>query len=485
MAINIKPPVRMALAALESHHLSLLEGPVPPPLKALLLPQYGYVDFVRTGAPTPAPRTIWSIPPDGLTLEEPGRYRLAACIEWRAAAPTAVALTIASPGVTLDFDGKTLTCLEGGVAVWGELVSDATVENGQITGARKYGIFFAGCEAASVLGMEICNVRNRDPTVLTASIHVVACPGSTVRDCTISRVSATGTTVAGIAAIASPDSTVSNCHIDRLANKAGVCAGILHILCLGVTVTDCRIDDLRTYPNENLHTNGHTCIGVLPTACIGVWITKTSVRRVAGSCDDTHGISVFLCAHAAVADCALTDISTGNWGAWSSAKSTGVEVYGTDCTVTDCVAKNISAKCPGDRQCTGFSVARAADVRFRRCRAMNVRVTDLAGRESVARYGYGAGFGWAPDPRPFFRQVATRVRYEQCVAESCQVGFDTFYHVDSVWQSPRSVGNDRDIWNCDCRERQLSCNLCSECPVPIDICLTNRARGNEIYCPRA
>jgi hypothetical protein len=441
------------------------------------------------GGPGTAPKYITSIPPLGIVINQPGTYRLcgSAAVKWRAQNRTTVAITVAADDVTLDFAGATLLCVSGGVAVVVDAARAARVTGGTVEGCTLFGIVVKGSRDATVEGMTVRATSNDDPSLLSASIHVVDSPGATVANCVVSGVRATGTTVAGVAVVASDDSTVKNCRVLCLANRAGACVGILAALCVGTAVRGCRVSDLHTEPGENLHAEGHTCAGILPTVSLGVALADNAVLRIAGSCDDAHGISVFLCAAVTVARCQVRSVSTGGWGARASAKSTGIEVYGLDCEVTDCTAKHISAKCPGDRQCTGFSVAWAENVVFRNCRAEDVVVKNLAGHASAKLYGYGAGFGWAPDPRPVFRQPARAVRYEQCVAKDCQVGFDTWFHIDSLWERPKYVGSGLPVWNNDARRRRLTCVLCSECPVPIDVCVDNVAHGNvvahpEIHC---
>jgi hypothetical protein len=67
-------------------------------------------------------------------------------------------------------------------------------------------------------------------------------------------------------------------------------------------------------------------------------------------------------------------------------------------------------------------------------------VTDANGIPST-QYGYGTGFGWAPDPRPEFNnQPASLVQYNNCVSKDCQLGFDTWFHTDCQWQNVSASG---------------------------------------------
>jgi hypothetical protein len=128
-------------------------------------------------------------------------------------------------------------------------------------------------------------------------------------------------------------------------------------------------------------------------------------------------------------------------------------------------------------QSTGFS-AWGADITFTGCTASNVVVCDQFGNWNPD-LGYGTGFGWAPDPRPPFCQVgATNVEYSGCGASNSNVGFDTWFHIDSTRTDPSYTNCGIDILVQPGGTRTLTGNLCSECNPPITTPLTNIAEGN-------
>jgi hypothetical protein len=111
-------------------------------------------------------------------------------------------------------------------------------------------------------------------------------------------------------------------------------------------------------------------------------------------------------------------------------------------------------------------------------------VYNAEGFEDVTA-GLGTGFGWAPDPR--IVQPAIDVLYEKCSAKYCQVGFDSWFHINSVWNDIYSKCNGIGILNLDdTATRTLSCDPCSECgctfpgcyPDPFVITITNQAQNN-------
>ena len=99
--------------------------------------------------------------------------------------------------------------------------------------------------------------------------------------------------------------------------------------------------------------------------------------------------------------------------------------------------------------------------------------------------GYGTGFGWAPDPRPEFIFPSKNILYENCCANNCQVGFDSWYHIDSVWKKICACCCGISVLNLNNSQRTISCNACSECNPPIVITLTNVAKGNKFINVKA
>jgi hypothetical protein len=131
-------------------------------------------------------------------------------------------------------------------------------------------------------------------------------------------------------------------------------------------------------------------------------------------------------------------------------------------------------------------VADGTGVSFIRCKASKVKVVDENGHHTPER-GFGTGFGWAPDPRPDVAKPAINVLYLDCIAEYCQLGFDSFFHIDSVWAYIVSKCNGIAILKKEGGQRTISCNPCSECgctafacfPTPLVTTLDNVAANNQ------
>ncbi len=223
-----------------------------------------------------------------------------------------------------------------------------------------------------------------------------------------------------------------------------------------------------------------------------ILVENCKITDIEGSCDDAHGISLFVVSEAIVRKVTVKRVSDGRGG--RGAKATGIEIYGlvnaqpSNILVENCNVSDISAISPGDLQAAGYSVA-GKGVTFSKCKASNVTVSGANPIDPTAP-GYGIGFGWAPDIRTEYTYAALEAQIKDCTASNCQVGFDTFYFQNSTWDNITSKNNDIDI-----REdpagavRVLYCDSASECPSapensPDDwykeIPVTNISSGNTI-----
>lgn len=251
------------------------------------------------------------------------------------------------------------------------------------------------------------------------------------------------------------------------------------MLSSAIATSDCRANNLQTYFNGNIRSAGHTAIGFLPCLSMELTFEGCSASNITGSCDDCHGMSVFIVALVKVKNFKARAITDGPPPYNTGAKATGLEVYGAAISVEDSSVENIKAINPQDKQATGFSVW-GWDIAITNCTATNVVVRDENGGQKPA-LGYGTGFGWAPDPR--ITSGAYNVRYQGCSAHDCQVGFDTWLHVNSTW-------TDVNARNCGIailveygESRTVSGNPASECNPPIVVVIKNIASGNKYPTP--
>ncbi|MCF8128027.1 MAG: hypothetical protein K9N10_05905 [Deltaproteobacteria bacterium] len=198
-----------------------------------------------------------------------------------------------------------------------------------------------------------------------------------------------------------------------------------------------------------------------------ILVENCKISDIAGSCDDAHGLSLFVVSNATVRGVTVENVTDGRGG--RGAKATGIEVYGlvnnapSNILVENCRVSNISAISPGDLQAAGFSVA-GKGVTFLNCEASNVTVTGGNPVDPTAP-GFGIGFAWAPDIRPEYTYAAFETQLENCTASHCQVGFDTFYFQNATWKNITSFNNDIAIKEESTDVvRFLYCDKCSECP---------------------
>jgi hypothetical protein len=447
---------------------------------AALGQQYDRSSALRQGnrAATPAvpPKalagtSITSLPPEGLLITASGQYELAGDITW---SPTSegFAITIMANGVVLDLKGHTLSIQSpspataqqyNGVSIGG---SDVTVQGGTVNGATYYGLSASLAPGLKVRGMTFGAISYAETATGYApcGIFIDLTDGFTVENCTVQNISVTAPSCVGVQVLASKNGTISGCILTQFLNNDGAVQGFSYLLCEHISTSGCKCENFKSHYLGETVTSGHTVIGYIPIFCANLRFDHCSSTNMTGCCDDCHGMSVFLDTLVEVNNFSATNVMDGVTPKNTGAKATGLEVYGIGITLNNCTAENITAIVPQDRQGAGFSAWGTA-ITFNNCVATNVKVTDASGTPSI-QCGYGTGFGWAPDPRKELNsKPASLVKYNGCVSRNCQLGFDTWFHIDSVWE---------DVSASDCpifiliqplgAARTLSMDKCSESP---------------------
>lgn len=436
------------------------------------------------------PHVIKEIPPNGIVINAPGTYVFKKDLTWDPNSD-GIAITIEANNVTLDMQGYTLKSSSSVFKTLG--IAAIFCENLQIMDGKLKNMGLSGvqctfCSNLSIKDVEVDGLYVHDTAtfIVPTGILTSECFNVSIDKCTVKNIRVQTASTAGIQLTATLSSKVTNCKIKNLLNKDGACTGIGHLLCADALVHSCHLDEIKSTFINNLNTEGHTAIGIIPVFTTGITIKKCKVTNVTGCCDDAHGISVFLCDTAVVEKCKVANVLDGEGEAQKGAKATGIEIYANNVNVNHCSVKNISAINPEDKQATGFSVALSNTVSFLKCKAKNVQVFDAKGKQNAA-LGYGTGFGWAPDPRPSLLMPAVNVLYQDCTAKNCQVGFDSWFHIDSFWDHVVAIGNDIAILNQGNEaQRTLSCDPCSECgctqigcfPTPYTVTVNNIAANN-------
>lgn len=434
---------------------------------------------------------IREIPPSGIIINEPGTYVFEKSLTWRPVGEGA-AITIQANDVTLNMQGHTLKSSSANFKTTGISAifsENLQIKNGKIKNMGLSGVQSTLCANVSIKNIEVDGIYTNDIATYVVPTGILAseCFNVSVDRCTIKNMEVLTDSCAAIQMTATIASKITNCKVRNLLNHDGACTGIGHLLCADALIKSCDLNGIKSTFINNLNTQGHTAIGLIPFISIGLTIENCSVSNVTGCCDDAHGISVFLCENAVVKNCYVANILDGAGAAKKGAKTTGIEVYANNVLVSDCFVKNIYAINPEDKQSTGFSCALSNGVAFMNCKAKNVQVFDEHGHQSPL-LGFGVGFGWAPDPRPSLLMPAENVLYHRCVAKNCQVGFDSWFHINSVWDQIVSIDNEIAILNLGNEaQRTLSCSPCSECgctqigcfPTPYTVTVNNVASNNK------
>jgi len=438
---------------------------------------------------TPTTNVITEIPTQGIVINLPGTYVFKNNIKWNPRGD-GQAILILSNDVIIDLHNYTLESEMTSfntIGILAKSVANLTIKNGTIANLALEGIQCDKCTNILIKNMTIdgLNMQNTATYTVPVGILVTASINAVINKCTVKNIDVTTGSMAAIQLTETISSTVSNCHIRNLLNRDGACTGIGHLLCDIAEVKSCTLDKLQSKFINNLNTEGHTAIGIIPVVSTNLQIKNCKISNITGCCDDAHGMSLFECLNAVVKKCKVENVLDGAGAAQTGAKATGIEIYSSGVQVIKCTVKNITAINPQDKQAAGFSCAQCIGVQFIGCRAENVNVYDENG-EQCSCLGYGTGFGWAPDPRIEFIVPAVDILYKDCIAKRCQVGFDSWFHIDSVWKDIYSSCNEIAVLDLNQPQRTLSCNACSECgclqpgcyPAPTVVTLDNVAKNN-------
>jgi Right handed beta helix region len=434
---------------------------------------------------------ISSIPPQGIIIGSPGTYTFAHDVTWNPPSVPCAGITIASDDVVLDMGGFSLRAtvpdnsqVVAGIAIANPFdlaIQRVTIRNGTLVGMGFYGIYANNVSAlkienVAVSGLNFSNLKKR--LLCPAGIHIDGASDVAITNCTIEDMHVTADSSAGVQILRTSNGTISGCQVRNLINDDGSVQGYSYIGSSAITTSHSSAANFQSHFAGNIQTPGHTVLGFIPIFCADLKYEHCSADTMIGCCDDCHGMSVFLDASVTVTNFIARNVTDGVTPSNSGAKATGLEVYGASVQIEDCSVENIKAINPQDKQSTGFSAWGAA-IKFSNCKATGVIVCDENGKQN-ADLGYGTGFGWASDPRTWFRYVgAYNIEYVGCGASDCQVGFDTWYHVNSTWTDISCTNCGIDILVEPGASRTLSCNPCSECNPPITAVIRNIASGNR------
>ncbi len=439
---------------------------------------------------------ITEIPASGIVIDVPGTYVFKNNITWHPSGD-GQAISIVASDVVLDLQNHTLdsdmTQFKT-IGIKATSVANLTIKNGTIAHMAYKGIDCDQCAQILIKHITVdgLNIENTATYTVPVGILVSASTHACIDKCTVKNIAVKTGSLAAIQLTETTFSKVLKCNIANMINRDGACTGIGHLLCDIAEVNSCTIDGLKSEFIDNLNTEGHTTIGIIPVVSANLTIKNCKVSNITGCCDDAHGMSIFECLDVVVMNCTVENVLDGAGAAQTGAKATGIEIYSSVTQVLGCSVKNIMAINPQDKQATGFSCAQCIGVQFIKCHAENVSVVDENGQQS-ASLGYGTGFGWAPDPRPEFIAPSVGILYDHCTAKRCQVGFDTWFHIDSVWNDIYSNCNQISVLNEEPSQRTLSCDACSECgclqagcyPTPRTVTIDNIAANNTFSDVRA
>lgn len=386
--------------------------------------------------------------------------------------------------ITLDLSGYTLRCLNQSlktVAIQGQDIENINIVNGTIMNFVFKGINLDKYHNVSIKNVTVDGLSWNmigDPNVNTpVAVFLNNGQCAKIRKVCVKNINVKADSSAAIQVVEGKNVYISHCTVKDYINQDGSVQAFSTILVENACVNDCYAMNLQSFFNGNIGTPGHTVLGFIPIFCFQVYYKRCESINLFGCCDDVHGMSLFINSNIRVKYFKAENVIDG-FSTDIGAKATGLEIYGSNIKVYDSHVRDIKAINPQDKQSTGFSSAQGSNIKFIRCKAENITVVNELGEKNSC-LGYGTGFGWAPDPRPFFTFPINNVLYVDCIAKNCQVGFDTWYHIDSRWKYIITCNCGISVLNLIDSKRTLTCDACSECIIPISTTLTNVAKGNK------
>lgn len=432
---------------------------------------------------------IKNIPANGIILNNEGIYNIANDIKWKPISD-AIGITINNNNITINFNKHNLYCKNTnnfnciGISITStelNTFSNINITNGKIIGCSFYGIkikYVNGIYLNNIT-IDILEYSNLNVRLLTPSgIYISQSTNINILKSNISNVKVKTDSSAGIQLVECINGLIKQCKITNIKNLDGAVQGFSYIGCENIITICCISNKFRSYFNGNILTSGHTVLGFCPIFCLGLIYEKCQSLNLIGSCDDVHGISIFLNANIQLNKFTVKNIIDGKSQCKTGAKSTGIEVYGINVKVFNSHVSNIFAIRPQDKQCAGYASA-GYQIEYNNCFVENVKVLNKYSIPDI-NYGNGIGFGWAPDPRPEFKIIgADNIKYIKCTVLKCQVGFDTWMHTNSLFYKGKILCCDEYISYEPNGTRILSCNQCSECNPPIITTITNNISNNK------
>ncbi|PLK44805.1 hypothetical protein [Emticicia sp. TH156] len=450
----------------------------------------------NAGAQIQQDNQISVIPPEGIVIDKPGNYQFTKNITWLPGQQaTAIAIDIVADDVTLDLQGYSLVAVPVintnnviGINITG---NDVTIKNGVLVDMLLHGISASLCNNLTISGVAVqgseYSYLGNDPFVTASGIYVELSENITLQNCQVSGANVTAPAYAGIQLSLSTHARVTDCQTSHLINNDGTVTGFSYVGAKHITTANCHATKLRSYYLGQTTTFGHTVLGFLPTACKNLTYENCTAISLRGCCDDCHGMSIFDSDDITVTGFSAIGIVDGDCPTNTGAKATGLEVYGNNISIQYCQVQNIFAIVPQDKQSCGFSAA-GNNITFEACVAYNVFVFDENRNltKNAAKYGYGIGFGWAPDPRqPFVDMNAVDTVYTNCGAIFCQVGFDTWNHIGGQWNNCSVEDCLTAVLQEDGGQRIFTMDKCSELPPNMTSPMTiiNYAANNTFNPP--
>ena len=259
---------------------------------------------------------IIAIPPEGLTIKEPGTYYFADDIQWEGREGVYAAITIEASDVVLDMRGHSLSAprdvpLSGTIGISANAVDKLSLRNGTIKNFQLTGVALLASTRATLSDIVIRDIGNGVPGYTPTGLSATLCQDLTLDNVSVSNVNgsfseskSSGHIVSGISFISCADVNIGG-RISGINGYSSVVSGVFGIFCDGITLKNLEIDDINgsgvnvsgasfgVSENlrfekcgvSNLHNDAGVCSGIATDDCQHITVsTRRSINCQQDSC---------------------------------------------------------------------------------------------------------------------------------------------------------------------------------------------------------
>jgi hypothetical protein len=442
------------------------------------------------GGPSIAPFQITQIPKRGILINQPGKYQFENDILWKPNSNKFVkGIIIESDDVILDFNGYSFQCEnENNLETIGVFIhnfKNIMIKNGTIKQMNLNGIYSNQSQDLKIKNIIIENIDINNLLTkysIASGINVIEGKNIKIEKCQVRNSEVRVGFFSGFLFYQTQNLCVYNSIIHNCRNLDSICIGITHSGCSNCQMKNCIISNLQTLYEGNPLSSSNSCIGWMSIYSDNLYYYQCQSKNIIGFCNEAHGFLIYENhKNTFIEGCCVNNVKAGEVNQ-NCAQATGISILASNKVfVCNCIVSEIKAFHPGNKQATGFGVVGGVEnqiIKFIDCKAMNVNVLNDNLKQD-SNTGYGVGFGSPPEVYPHYEIPPQNISYTNCSSLECQVGFDSWWLQNSLWQNIHIYNCGIPFMNILNSQRTVSCNLCSNCDPPVLTILYNEAKNNQ------